>query len=256
MTRRLSIYEKNQLLRHRFSEAELLSSGELPVEYLTGKIDFAGVELHLNSDVLIPRVETEELVDLLLETKQVNLSKLKYLEVGTGSGAITIALIVKMLKSNLLRNDQQFLLTDISDAALRVAKKNAKQILSQNIFSQLSFLNSDLLVSVKEEKFDLIVANLPYVPSDEIMQLPRSVKDFEPQLALDGGKDGFFYINKLLEQILARELLNNNTEIYLEVDQKHDLRFIKENYPIILEKFSIRAITDQFANHRFLHLKK
>ena len=184
MGRRLSVYEKNQLRRYGLSEAALLAAGTMPVEYLTGRVEFAGWEFVVNKQVLIPRVETEELLDLLLRSSQLALPRLNYLEVGVGSGAISLALLLKMRQQGLLRPSQHFYLTDASAGALLVAKSNSRRLLPEKLQQQIHWQESDLLTKIPQQKFNLVVANLPYIPSKQLAQLPASVKNHEPFLCM------------------------------------------------------------------------
>ncbi len=256
-SRKLDIYEKNQLLKYSLKESDLLTKGDLPVEYLTGFVNFKGLELKVDQNVLIPRVETEELVDHLVKfTLSLN-QQLSYLEVGAGSGAISWAFLNSLLKiKNYHLQIKNFILTDIVQSALKLAKINLQRLFSQKLPIKIDFLESDLLDNLSHKKFNLIVANLPYIPSARIPHLDNSVKDYEPLIALDGGETGFELINKLLEQILDKEFLANGGQIFLEVDSSHDLSFIKNNFPKIIDYFTIQQITDQFARHRFLILQK
>lgn len=257
-SRILSIYEKNQLLKYGFKESDLLMSGKLPVEYLTGRVEFCNLEIKINENVLIPRVESEELVVLMgVFYSSLSLSKngLSYLEVGTGSGAISLAFYDFLLKQKDLQINK-FVLSDLSQAALDLAKENFKNLFSHKTTSKIEFLRSDLLNDFSNQKFNLIVANLPYIPSREIEKLDQSVKNYEPLMALDGGQTGFDLINKFLEQIAKQEILEDEGKIFLEVYETHDVNFIRKSFPNIFELFSIEEFNDQFARHRFLLLKK
>ena len=117
-------------------------------------------------------------------------------------------------------------------------------------------MQTDLLNSFPDQKFNLIIANLPYIPSTMIEKLDESVKNYEPILALDGGKTGFELINKFLEQIINKNILKNNGKIFLEVYEAHDVKFIKNNFPNICQNFLIEEFKDQFNRQRFLILKK
>ena len=232
----------------------------MPVEYLTGRVDFAGLSLGVGPEVLIPRVETEELVDLAFDfLKQSQEKSLQVLEIATGSGAISLALVKKILDLAYLNKKWQFLATDISAQALALAKKNYQSLLLEKVKPQkltLNFLLSDLFDQIKTgQQFDLIIANLPYIPHHLMAKLDQSVKDFEPQLALDGGPTGFELIRKMLQELLAGNFLTKNTLILLEVDQSHDLHFINQHCPDLLNLFKIKAIRDQFDRQRFLGLK-
>jgi len=254
-SRQLSIYEKNQLLRYGLREDDLLARAEMPVEYLTGFVNFKNLEIKVNQNVLIPRVETEELIDLMIEFVDSLREPLAYLEVGTGSGAISLALFNFLSKQKRLLLDK-LILTDFSAAALKVAKENFSRLFGAGSFSKIQFLENDLLSDFPKQKFNLIVANLPYIPSGRMNALDSSVKDYEPTLALNGGESGFELINEMLEQVLDKELLSGNGQIFLEVYENHNTQFIKEKFPKIFQNFSIREFKDQFNRQRFLVLQK
>ena len=258
-SRKLSIYERNQLLKYSLKETDLLTKGDLPVEYLTGFVEFRNLELKINQNVLIPRVETEELLDLMIEFAKSSLEEISYLELGTGSGAISLAFLDFLLKekSKALRV-KQILISDLSTKALSVAQDNLIRLFpqSKDFSFKCDFLVSDLLKNVPKQKFNLVVANLPYIPTKLIASLEASVKDYEPTLALDGGEDGFTLIAQLLEQIILDDFLSLNGKIFLEVHETHTLDFIAKNYPKIMYNFLVEELPDQFDRHRFLILQK
>ena len=262
--RKLSIYEQNQLRRFGFSNHDLLSQGELPVEYLTGSLTFKNLDLKVNQAVLIPRVETEDLVDLICEFSHDLINRgeaINYLEVGTGSGAISLAFFDDLIKHKSVICEQ-FVMTDISKEALSLAQENFQRLFAHPLLNKLKFLESDLLQQIfvkpkpQATKFNLIVANLPYIPSSAWHNLDSSVKDFEPKLALDGGVNGFVLINRLLEQILEKNLLTDHGKIFLEVYETHQKAYIEANFPKLTQHFVIKEQRDQFARHRFLILQK
>lgn len=253
--RLLSVYEKNQLLKHGFKEDDLLINDDLPVEYLTGFVEFKDLVIKVNQNVLIPRVESEELVDLMAGFSLLLKKDLSYLELGTGSGAISLAFYNFLMKKKDIKI-KKFTVSDLSFPALKLAKENFKNLLGQVITNQIEFLQSDLLENFVDQKFNLIVANLPYIPSKEIENLDRSVKAYEPLLALDGGQTGFDLINKFLEQIIEKDVLDDNGKIFLEVYETHNSDFISKNFPNILKSFLIEEFKDQFDRHRFLVLEK
>ena len=254
-TRVLSIYEKNQLLKYGFKDADLLNKGELPVEYLTNYVEFKNLTIKVNQDVLIPRVESEELIDLMGDFYNSLNDDIFYLEVGTGSGAISLA-FYDFLTKQKKKKINKFIVTDLSLSALNLAKENFINLFGDSISNKIEFLQTDLLNSFPDQKFNLIIANLPYIPSTMIEKLDESVKNYEPLLALDGGKTGFELINKFLEQIINKNILKNNGKIFLEVYEAHDVKFIKNNFPNICQNFSIEEFKDQFNRQRFLILKK
>jgi len=186
----------------------------------------------VDQDVLIPRVETEEIVKLVLNFCKKN-KRLITADVGCGCGCLGITLALGLTES-------QIFLSDISDAALGVARKNADGI------SNVKFLKSDLLENYPNDVFfDVVVANLPYIPTERIPHLQSSVKDFEPHVALDGGPSGTTIINKFLQQLSTH--LKSNGFAVLEIDNTHRL---KDFYKITRKKMEIKK--DQFGRNRFL----
>lgn len=219
----LSPYEKNQLLKHGFSQEELLKRGELPVEYLTEIVPFCGLELKVTPDTLIPRIETEGLVEhvatLLLRNQEAysKTSPLTFADVGTGCGAIALAIAQKLERQKL---PFSLYASDVSEKALTVAKENARQVLSPKTLKKITFLNSNLLKNYPSTlRFHALIANLPYIPTSRIATLEESVKSFEPWIALDGGEEGLSLILQFLEQ--AKQYLLPGGWVFLEVDYTH-----------------------------------
>lgn len=155
-----------------------------PLPYLTGRAEFCGLEFEVTPEVLIPRPETELLVELALEFRPESV-----VDVGTGSGCIAISLAV------FLPNAIVYAI-DISHAALAVAGRNAER---HHVADRVHLLAGDML-SPRPGPVDLIVSNPPYIPSAECALLPPSVRDYEPRLALDGGPDGLAFIRRLLKE--------------------------------------------------------
>ena len=160
-----------------------LESGE-PLPYVLGRWEFFGLEFDVTPDVLIPRPETELLVERAIGWLQAHPDRHHAADIGTGSGCIAIALAVNIL-------DLQIMASDISPAALKMARRNADRYA---VGSRLEFLCCDLFPP--EYKCDLIVANLPYIPTQTLHQLP--IYGHEPTMALDGGEDGLRLIRGLL----------------------------------------------------------
>jgi release factor glutamine methyltransferase len=259
--RQLSVYEKQQLIKYFLKESDFLKKGEIPIEYFTGKVDFSNLVLNIGPQALIPRVETEELLNLAMKLlaglKQDDVS---ILDLGTGCGAIALALINQLIKANYQKRKWYFYLTDSSTEALTLAKENYDELLLSRVdkrFLKIDFLLSDLLDKVpKNSKFDLVLANLPYIPSVKIEGLASSVKDFEPIMALDGGETGFDLIAQALEQLLTGNFLNDGAALLFETDESHDQQFVKEHFYFILDIFETSFLKDQFARQRFLQLRK
>lgn len=160
-----------------------------PLEYLLGATTFAGHRIAVTPDVLIPRPETEILLEEAV--KRIAPTGLPVLDVGTGSGILALALAKKFPELDIFA-------VDISPGALAVARRNAEGS------GKISFVESDLLANaVLPEKFQMIVANLPYIPSGALDTLQREVRH-EPRLALDGGADGLDLVRRLIEQSARR----------------------------------------------------
>ena len=164
-----------------------LIKGE-PLPYLTGTQAFYGLDFIVTPDVLIPRPETELLVEECIKWLEKNLTKRLMADVGTGSGIIAVTLADRFC-------DLLITAIDISEKALTVAKNNATQF---HVEQRIVFLQNDLLTN-HQAKYDLIAANLPYIPQGIMKGL--KVSKFEPTLALNGGMDGLELIRRLLEQI-------------------------------------------------------
>ena len=247
MIRQLSPYEKTHLQRFGKSNIDIADYGGMPVEYITGKVEFGGQIFEVNKDVLIPRVETEEFVSLALKKiAEIKKEAVIIADIGCGSGAIGISLWLKLQPKNM-----ELYLSDISDQALETTKSNVKKIIGKN--KNIKILKSDLLINYPENiKFDLIMANLPYIPSARVAVLDESVREYEPHLALDGGNEGLKYIKKLVKQ--ARNKLNPEGIIALEVDYTHDEKFLKEK--LELDDLKLKTKQDQFQRMRFVILSK
>lgn len=246
--RHLSPIEKNHLQRFGFKPTEIGRFGEMPVEYITGWAIFLDQIFKVTSDTLIPRVETEELVELiqqaLLKDCQPWAKKiLTIADVGTGSGVIGISLARFLAQQHL---SFQLTLSDLSAQALSLAQENLQQLLPTVHNGQVNFLLSDLLTSFPPaQQFDLIVANVPYVPRERILTLESSVRDFEPLMALDGGSDGLHYICLLLDQ--AKNILKPGGKLYLELDHTHTAEKFKQ----FAADYSFTLHNDQFGRSRF-----
>ena len=178
-----------------------------PLPYILGYREFYGLSLEVNPGVFIPRPETEILVDEAIRlTKQTPVRpKLRIVEVGTGCGAIAVA-----LASHLVNVDIQA--TDVSSQALTTAQANAER---HGLNDRIRFLRCDLL-SCFLGRIDMLIANLPYVSSATISSLEPEIRMFEPREALDGGDDGLRLMLRLLEE--ARRVLRDNGVVLLEMD--------------------------------------
>lgn len=181
-----------------------------PLQYITGQVDFCGIKIKVGSGVLVPRPETELVVEEVIKTyslqSTVN-SQLKILDLCTGSGCIALAIAKQYPESTVYG-------TDISKQALRYAEENARITNIRNV----TFLQGDLLDPVRGMRFDIIVSNPPYIRRQDITDLQPEIKEWEPSEALDGGEDGLFFYKKILKEATA--FLNDNGSVILEVGDK------------------------------------
>jgi release factor glutamine methyltransferase len=165
-----------------------------PVAYITGRREFWSLDFLVTPAVLVPRPETEMLVEVavgLFEAEsRISERKFRILDLGTGSGAIAVALAKEIANAEVWA-------TDVFSDALEIARANARR---HGVEEKIQFLRGDLFEPVRDrmEFFDLIVSNPPYVRSDEIETLPRDVRDFEPRVALDGGADGLEFYRRMI----------------------------------------------------------
>ncbi len=211
------------------------------MEYVTGHVEFRDLDFLVNPSVLIPRLESEKLVQLALEHVQTQvLEHPAIADIGTGSGCLGLSLASALQKQ---QTPYTLYLSDISPSALSTARENAERLLPSPV--NLFFQESDLLDNYPHVKFDIILANLPYIPSDNIPALPHSVKDFEPLSALDGGHDGAVFINRLLKQI--PHFLSTKGVALFEIDDTQTINTFS-----IPKTLQVSAEKDLFGVSRFL----
>ncbi len=208
-----------------------------PVAYITGVKEFYSLEFIVNKDVLIPRPETELLVDMAIYWAGLNAT---VLDLCTGSGAIAIS-----LKHS--RGDLDVCASDISEQALKIAEKNAENILGKR---RVSFFHGDLFTPFKGEKFDLIASNPPYVSEGLKGELQREL-DYEPQGALYAEDDGRAVIRKIIKE--APEYLYDNGVLLLEIGSNHR-EFIEETGK--KHGFTVSVLNDYAGLPRVATLKK
>lgn len=218
-----------------------MTADTTPDQYKDKKAEFCGNFFFVDNRVLIPRIESEEMVTVALNhLENQSISHPVIADIGTGSGCLGISLAYFLQKK---QQPYTIFLSDISIEALQVARQNVENILENP--SNIFFEQSDLLLHLPQTKFDIILANLPYIPSKNINHLDPSVKDHEPHLALDGGPDGASLINKLLTQ-LPLYLSPKGTAI-LEFDDTHTA----DNFHIP-KSLSWKIRKDCFGKDRFL----
>ena len=184
-----------------------------PIAYITKKKEFWKNNFYVNSDVLIPRPETELIVEEVLQNTQIHSSK-KLLEVGTGSGCIIISIIKERIKCIATA-------IDISKKALNIAKFNAKM---HHLKNNIDFINIDI-DKIQDNKYDFIFSNPPYIKKFNLRRLDRSVKLFEPHIALEAGIDGLREIKKLIKK--SNKLLKINGKLIFEIGM-HQYKITKK----------------------------
>lgn len=252
----LILEEKNQLKRIDlalnpdlvFSNEEILIwdsilgelKKEIPIQYLLGKTSFYGLNFEVNANVLIPRPETEELVEWIIKSQRINEStnSLKILDIGTGSGCIAISL------AKNIPNAKVFAI-DVSEKALATAQKNAEI----NDVS-VTFIQKNILETLDlEQQFDIIVSNPPYVRELEKEEIKKNVLDNEPHLALFvEDNDAFIFYRKIAE--LARKNLPLNGQLFFEINQ-----YLGNEMIGLLEKMDFKNIElrkDIYGNDRMI----
>lgn len=177
-----------------------------PLQYIIGKVEFFGLEFEVNSSVLIPRPETELLVEAVLGSIKKD-EQVRILDIGCGSGNISIALAKNIYNCKVIG-------VDISEAALEIAQRNAEL---NRVEKQIKFFIKNILeeMDVSEHRFDVIVSNPPYVSADEFSKLEPELRLYEPQIALTDGGDGLLYFKKISS--LASALLKEKGKVFFEI---------------------------------------
>ena len=168
----------------------MLKSG-VPIEHITHQKEFMKLNFFVDNNVLIPRQDTEILVEEVIKIAKKIKAK-NILDLCTGSGAIGISLAKYLPETKIVA-------TDISNDALNIAKKNA---VINNVQNQMIFINSDLFRNLETQKFDIIVSNPPYIKTNVIEKLDIQVKN-EPNIALDGGEDGLDFYRKIIKGVIS-----------------------------------------------------
>ena len=215
-------------------EIYLQLAAHKPAQYIIGYADFFGMQLTVDERVLIPRPETEELVELILaENPETNLS---VLDIGTGSGAIALALAKN-------RSDWSVTAVDISQDALNLATENAKV---QNI--QIFLKKSDCFTEISE-KYDIIVSNPPYISREDESEIGLNVLHSEPHLALFADEDGLAIYRRIAEDV--KEYLKDGGKIYLEIGYKQG-QSVSDLFRKHLPEKRVRTLKDQFGQDRMV----
>ena len=203
-----------------------------PIAYITGKKFFWKDEFIINEKVLIPRPDTEIIVEQVLKIFK-NKTKINFLDIGIGSGCILLSILKE-------RKDFRATGIDISNHALKVCKINAYKL---GIKNRVKLFKSDI-DKFNKEKYDLIISNPPYIKNLDLTYLEKDIAKFEPKIALDGGLDGISEIRKLIKK--SSELIKNNGKLIIEIgyDQKDEVKqLLRKN------SFYVNSVEKDLANN-------
>jgi release factor glutamine methyltransferase len=208
-----------------------------PIQYITGKINFLGIEININHNTFIPRPETEYMTHLAINDCEI-IHNPSILEIGTGSGAIAISLALNLPTSRIIA-------TDISLDALYICKKN---ILIHNLEKKVFPICTDIIESIRSNSlFDMIISNPPYIAKDEFGSLSELVKK-EPRIALDGGIYGAKLINQIIK--ISSTMLKRDGILYIELS-KNNIKYLD-----IPNNLDYKVLKDQFNEKRVLKALK
>jgi release factor glutamine methyltransferase len=251
---RISLYtgfERPVAERERATLRDLVkrAAEDEPIEYLTGKAHFFNLEFEVTRDVLIPRPDTETLVEHVLQLARIasGLESPRVLDLCTGSGCIAAALAYQLKTAMVVA-------TDSSEPAIAVARRNIERLgLTDRVTLATGDLFEPLSQLVDREPFDLIVSNPPYIPSGQIDALDRSVRAYEPRVALDGGIDGLAFHRRILDDAPARVVSGGRVFLEIAFDQGPAALEVARSRDAFHEA---RIIKDNAGNDRVLALRK
>ena len=232
-------YVPNDVMR-KFRDGVVRLGLDEPVQYILGYAYFMNRNFSVNENVLIPRQDTEEMVQKIIDDHADR--DLNICDIGTGSGIIAVSLALEFPNDDILA-------TDISEAALKVAELNSENYQTNNIF----FQQSDLFKNIKKQKFDIIVSNPPYIAEDEKKDMDASVIKFEPDLALYGQDNGLEFYENITKEV--DNYLSDDGILYMEFGfrQKNAINQIFcDNLPNYVVEFH----KDISGNYRYLKAKK
>ena len=222
---------KDNLPSNKTEELQTLVSRRVnkePIAYILNNKEFWSTNFYVDRSVLIPRPETEVLIDLILSKINYKQNYLNILDIGTGSGCILISLLKELIKAKGIGVDK-------SSKAIAIAKKNS---ISQQVDNRALFKNVNLEEIKFDKKFDLIVSNPPYLPDASLKNLNSDIKLYEPKIALQGGVQGVDFLYKIID--LASKILKINGLLGLEIgdNQFHILaKYLNKNRFKILDKY-------------------
>ncbi len=225
----------NQKIDHHdilvFKDYIVRRSKNEPVAYILKEKEFWSKKFYVTKDTLIPRPETELLVDKILH--EYKKKRISILDIGTGSGCILISLLSNM-------NHSIGIGIDISKEAIKIARKNA---LKHNLLNQVKFYNKSLEI-IYDKKFDVIVSNPPYIVNYELKNLSNDIKRYEPRMALDGGNDGLDLIKKVIYK--SKDILKIKGMLALEIGNEQVKKVSKT---LIDNNFRIKNVIKDYKNN-------
>lgn len=201
-----------------------------PLQYILGECEFMALDFYVERGVLIPRSDTETLVETMLDKAD---SGMDVLDICAGSGCIGISIAY-------YKKDVCVDLVDISDKAIEVAKKN---IIRNGVSDRVEIKKMDILNEYPEKKYDIVVSNPPYIETDVIKNLQTEVKDYEPHIALDGGKDGLVFYRRIVE--IAPQIMKKNGILAFEIGYNQGAQLSE----IMGNSFKNIAIIKDLANN-------
>ncbi len=236
----LIVYDNEEITKKEqweyFINIEKLSQG-IPLQHITHSQEFMKMDFYVNENVLIPRPDTEILVEEVIKIAS-KMQNPVILDLCTGSGAIGIS-IAKYVK------DAKIYATDISEEALEIARRNAQNL---GVTEKIKFIKSNLFDKIKKIKFDIIVSNPPYIKKEDIHYLSEEVQK-EPELALNGGDDGLDFYRKIVNQSIEYLKLGSYLCMEIGYDQKIDIIDIIEQENKYVDTYSKK---DLYGNDRII----
>lgn len=232
----------------RFRDLVRRASEHEPIAYLTGRAHFFSLEFEVTPDVLIPRPDTETIVEHVLQQVRFTpgLEVPRVLDLCTGSGCIAAA-IAHHLKAAAV------LAIDLSEAAIAVARRNVERLgLAERVLLAVGDLYGPLEAQITAAPFDLIVSNPPYIPSAAVGKLDRNVRDYEPRQALDGGRDGLEVVRRVVAGAPARLQPGGRLYVEIQFDQGEAAKQIAADAGLV----EVRILRDHAGNDRVLHARR
>lgn len=249
-------YTPNKIEEKQFNDFLNQRMKQKPIAYIVGHKEFYGYNFFVNKNVLIPRPETELIVEEVLKiiNKSENTkSKFNLIDIGTGSGCIIIS-VLNELKKNKKNNIIGYTLAnDISKKAIEIAKINA---LKYKLDKKINFIMGDLKNAINQKTFSflkktIITANLPYIKKNDYKILPKNIRDYEPKIALLGGKDGLDCIKRFIHRISKIDKDKTATFLIIEADPRQ-INKIKKILGAELQNVNIEIVRDLNQKERII----